>query len=102
MIKRVKGFVERSNSREGGEKRRGGMEREIICMIPSASRKRDRGYGKGYRKGRCHVCDSAYLPPLPYKANAMAEGVKSFLSGGFGGMCLVAVGHPLDLIKVRS
>ncbi|KAJ1972169.1 carnitine transporter, partial [Dimargaris verticillata] len=27
--------------------------------------------------------------------------VKSFLSGGFGGMCLVAAGHPLDLIKVR-
>ena len=28
-------------------------------------------------------------------------GVKSFLSGGFGGMSLVAVGHPLDTIKVR-
>ncbi|KAI9004451.1 mitochondrial carrier domain-containing protein [Hyaloraphidium curvatum] len=28
-------------------------------------------------------------------------GLKSFLSGGFGGMCLVAVGHPFDLIKVR-
>mmetsp|Transcript_18608 Transcript_18608/g.52398 ORF Transcript_18608/g.52398 Transcript_18608/m.52398 type:complete len:290 (-) Transcript_18608:34-903(-) len=27
--------------------------------------------------------------------------VKAFLSGGFGGSCLVAVGHPLDLIKVR-
>ena len=26
-------------------------------------------------------------------------GVKSFLSGGFGGMCLVLVGHPFDLIK---
>ncbi|EQC32169.1 hypothetical protein SDRG_10363 [Saprolegnia diclina VS20] len=26
---------------------------------------------------------------------------KSFLSGGFGGMCLVAAGHPLDLIKVN-
>ncbi|KAK9688496.1 carnitine transporter, partial [Basidiobolus ranarum] len=29
------------------------------------------------------------------------SGVKSFLSGGFGGICLVAAGHPLDLIKVR-
>ncbi|KAJ2376164.1 carnitine transporter, partial [Coemansia sp. RSA 2607] len=29
------------------------------------------------------------------------SGVKSFLSGGFGGMCLVAAGHPLDLLKVR-
>jgi solute carrier family 25 carnitine/acylcarnitine transporter 20/29 len=27
--------------------------------------------------------------------------LKSFLSGGFGGMCLVFAGHPLDLIKVR-
>ena len=27
--------------------------------------------------------------------------LKGFLSGGFGGMCLVAAGHPLDLIKVR-
>ena len=26
-------------------------------------------------------------------------GLKSFLSGGFGGMCLVLVGHPFDLIK---
>mmetsp|Transcript_15349 Transcript_15349/g.18617 ORF Transcript_15349/g.18617 Transcript_15349/m.18617 type:complete len:287 (+) Transcript_15349:75-935(+) len=31
----------------------------------------------------------------------MAEAVKSFLSGGFGGICLVFVGHPLDTIKVR-
>jgi solute carrier family 25 carnitine/acylcarnitine transporter 20/29 len=28
-------------------------------------------------------------------------GIKSFLSGGFGGMSLVFVGHPLDTIKVR-
>jgi hypothetical protein len=27
--------------------------------------------------------------------------LKSFLSGGFGGICLVFAGHPLDLIKVR-
>eukprot|EP01116_Phalansterium_solitarium_P016643 TRINITY_DN3906_c0_g2_i1.p1 TRINITY_DN3906_c0_g2~~TRINITY_DN3906_c0_g2_i1.p1 ORF type:complete len:307 (+),score=93.36 TRINITY_DN3906_c0_g2_i1:96-1016(+) len=27
--------------------------------------------------------------------------LKQTLSGGFGGMCLVAVGHPLDTIKVR-
>lgn len=26
---------------------------------------------------------------------------KDFVSGGFGGMCLVASGHPLDTIKVR-
>jgi solute carrier family 25 (mitochondrial carnitine/acylcarnitine transporter), member 20/29 len=27
--------------------------------------------------------------------------VKSFLSGGFGGVCAVLVGHPFDLIKTR-
>lgn len=27
--------------------------------------------------------------------------IKSFLSGGIGGMCAVGVGHPFDLIKVR-
>ncbi|KAI9292845.1 mitochondrial carrier [Neoconidiobolus thromboides FSU 785] len=30
-----------------------------------------------------------------------ASSIKSFISGGFGGMCLVIAGHPLDLIKVR-
>lgn len=34
--------------------------------------------------------------------NAAAESaLKSFLSGGVGGVCVVLVGHPLDLIKVR-
>jgi solute carrier family 25 (mitochondrial carnitine/acylcarnitine transporter), member 20/29 len=27
--------------------------------------------------------------------------IKDFISGGFGGSCLVLVGHPLDTIKVR-
>eukprot|EP01101_Sappina_pedata_P013455 TRINITY_DN9722_c0_g1_i1.p1 TRINITY_DN9722_c0_g1~~TRINITY_DN9722_c0_g1_i1.p1 ORF type:complete len:300 (+),score=126.03 TRINITY_DN9722_c0_g1_i1:22-900(+) len=27
--------------------------------------------------------------------------IKSVISGGVGGMCLVAVGHPFDLVKVR-
>lgn len=27
--------------------------------------------------------------------------IKSFVSGGVGGMCLVFAGHPLDLVKVR-
>ncbi|KAI9137532.1 mitochondrial carrier domain-containing protein [Paraphysoderma sedebokerense] len=35
------------------------------------------------------------------KQAAQPSGLKSFLSGGFGGICLVAAGHPLDLIKVR-
>ena len=28
--------------------------------------------------------------------------VKDFFAGGFGGSCLVIVGHPLDTIKVRT
>ncbi|KAJ9088834.1 carnitine transporter, variant 2 [Entomophthora muscae] len=35
------------------------------------------------------------------ETNNAASSVKSFISGGFGGMCLVMAGHPLDLIKVR-
>lgn len=36
--------------------------------------------------------------PPPKKA---PSAIKDFLAGGFGGVCLVAVGHPLDTIKVR-
>lgn len=28
--------------------------------------------------------------------------IKYFLSGGFGGVCTVIAGHPLDTIKVMS
>lgn len=31
----------------------------------------------------------------------MAEAVEYFICGGFGGICTVVVGHPLDTIKVR-
>jgi solute carrier family 25 carnitine/acylcarnitine transporter 20/29 len=37
------------------------------------------------------------VPPAPKPESAL----KSFLSGGVGGVCVVLVGHPLDLIKVR-
>lgn len=30
-----------------------------------------------------------------------SSSLKSFISGGFGGTCLVLAGHPLDLIKVK-
>lgn len=33
--------------------------------------------------------------------DTIASSVKSFLSGGFGGVCAVLVGHPFDLIKTR-
>ena len=28
-------------------------------------------------------------------------GIKNFIAGGFGGICLVLSGHPFDTIKVR-
>jgi len=34
-------------------------------------------------------------------ASAVAENAKSFISGGFGGVCAVLVGHPFDLTKTR-
>lgn len=33
--------------------------------------------------------------------DAQTSAIKSFLSGGFGGVCAVLVGHPFDLTKVR-
>ncbi|ANB13643.1 Crc1p [Sugiyamaella lignohabitans] len=33
--------------------------------------------------------------------NPLVGQIKSFVAGGFGGICAVAVGHPFDLIKVR-
>lgn len=37
----------------------------------------------------------------PAKVHKPESALKSFLSGGVGGVCVVLVGHPLDLIKVR-
>lgn len=33
--------------------------------------------------------------------SVLIENVKSFASGGFGGVCAVLTGHPFDLVKVR-
>jgi solute carrier family 25 (mitochondrial carnitine/acylcarnitine transporter), member 20/29 len=42
---------------------------------------------------------------LKAEAKAAASGafaqVRSFVAGGFGGICAVVVGHPFDLVKVR-
>jgi len=35
------------------------------------------------------------------KTEAAPSALKSFLSGGIGGVCSTAVGHPMDLVKVR-
>ena len=34
-------------------------------------------------------------------ASAGASQIRSFVAGGFGGVCAVVVGHPFDLCKVR-
>lgn len=34
-------------------------------------------------------------------AKSTVDPIKSFLSGGFGGVATVLVGHPFDLTKVR-
>jgi len=41
--------------------------------------------------------DQAVVVKAPPKTSKL----KDFLAGGFGGVCLVTVGHPLDTIKVR-
>ena len=35
------------------------------------------------------------------KERAEPSGLKNFIAGGVGGVCVVVVGHPLDTIKVR-
>ncbi|KAH7106754.1 mitochondrial carrier [Auriculariales sp. MPI-PUGE-AT-0066] len=39
--------------------------------------------------------------PPPPATSATLTSVKSFVAGGFGGVCAVMVGHPFDLIKTR-
>lgn len=39
--------------------------------------------------------------PAPEKASSSTQGLKSFLSGGFGGVASVLVGQPFDLTKTR-
>lgn len=37
----------------------------------------------------------------PKKQTRSTSGIKNFLAGGFGGICCVVSGHPLDTIKVQ-
>jgi solute carrier family 25 carnitine/acylcarnitine transporter 20/29 len=41
------------------------------------------------------------LAPENVEVTKTESALKSFISGGVGGACVVLVGHPLDLIKVR-
>jgi len=40
-------------------------------------------------------------PQIQPKTVSAAENIKSFVAGGFGGVCAVLVGHPFDLTKTR-
>lgn len=43
---------------------------------------------------------AAAAPKTAPKSEAMSQ-LRSFVAGGFGGVCAVVVGHPFDLVKVR-
>ncbi|KAI9221337.1 mitochondrial carrier domain-containing protein, partial [Blastocladiella britannica] len=45
------------------------------------------------------TADAPAAAPAP-STKGQPSATKSFLSGGFGGICLVAAGHPLDTLKV--
>lgn len=50
---------------------------------------------------RCFV----FLPELKVKMSKQPQPIsplKNFFAGGFGGVCLVFAGHPLDTIKVNT
>ncbi|KAF4622858.1 hypothetical protein D9613_002124 [Agrocybe pediades] len=44
---------------------------------------------------------SSEAPAAEESRVSAAESVKSFVAGGFGGVCAVLVGHPFDLTKTR-
>ena len=51
---------------------------------------------------RSRNCKNTNFPHILFHNSLLAaeSALKSFLSGGFGGVCIVLVGHPLDLVKV--
>jgi hypothetical protein len=69
----------------------------------AAASKRTFGFG-AERSSRCNlvVLIVRAAPSLSNSRAAAESALKSFLSGGVGGVCVVLVGHPLDLIKVRA
>lgn len=46
-------------------------------------------------------CFYSYSEKLLYNNMSSENPIKYFISGGFGGICTVIAGHPLDTIKVN-
>lgn len=44
---------------------------------------------------------SAANEEVKQAVNSTLDSLRAFISGGFGGICAVVVGHPFDLVKVR-
>ena len=49
---------------------------------------------------RCNMAEQELAVVEGKKQTRSTSGVKNFLAGGFGGICCVVSGHPLDTIKV--
>ncbi|KAH8998841.1 hypothetical protein EDB86DRAFT_2828382 [Lactarius hatsudake] len=58
------------------------------------------GFSREGRK-RCGDSSDQAATGTSSGASAVVENAKSFIAGGFGGVCAVLVGHPFDLTKTR-
>ncbi|KAG8525000.1 Mitochondrial carnitine/acylcarnitine carrier protein, partial [Galemys pyrenaicus] len=62
-----------------------------LCIAGAGAVERDWLGTDRHTEGRTMADQAKPISPL-----------KNLLAGGFGGMCLVFVGHPLDTVKVRG
>lgn len=60
---------------------------------------------RGPREESIKMADDAGIVELELteqKRQPSNSGIKNFFAGGFGGVCCIATGHPLDTIKVNT
>lgn len=81
---------------------------EVLNFLPNcldANRLRRFDFGRfTHRSTPRFVHDARIFMPdneHPEVNSAPPSALKSFISGGIGGMCSTLVGHPIDLVKVR-
>ena len=76
-------------------------------MSSSPSHSGSAGAAAGVAEKLPHIPESGGELKAEIKADAKAAAstglsqLRSFVAGGFGGVCAVVVGHPFDLVKVR-